>query len=143
MKYRTKWLEDINAKPKLRTYCQFKTVYECEKYVGYDLPKNQRSLCAQFRSGILPLHIETGRYTGTELDQRLCEYCELGEVEDELHFLLYCPFYHDLRKTLFDRVHVGMSSDSDLVKYLFDNHTFAISNFIHKAWNRRKHATYA
>ena len=111
--------------------------------VGYDLSKSQRSLCAQFRSGILPLHVETGRYTGTELDQRLCGYCELGEVEDETHFLLYCPFYHDLRKTLFDKVHVGLSHDSDLIKYLFDNHSFAIANFIHKAWNRRKRVTYA
>ena len=143
MKYTAKWLEDIHAKPKLRTYCQFKTEYECEKYVGYDLSKSQRSLCAQFRSGILPLHVETGRYTGTELDQRLCEYCELGEIEDETHFLLYCPFYHDLRKTLFDKVHVDMSLDSDWVKYLFDNHMFAISNFIHNAWSRRKSATYA
>ena len=141
-KYRTKWLVEINDKPKLRTYCQFKTVYECEKYVVYDLSKSQRSLCSQFRLGILPLHVETGRFIGTELDQRLCSYCELGEVEDEIHFLLYCPLYHDLRKTLFDKVHVGLSTDNVLVEYLFENHTFAISNFIQKAWNRRKHITY-
>ena len=33
--------------------------------------------------------------------------------------------------------------DGDIVKCLFDNHAYAISNYIHKAWNRRKRATYA
>ena len=114
----------------------------------YDLPRSQRSLCAQFRSGILPLHIETGRYTGTEESQRLCHLCELGEIESEIHFLLYCPFYNDLRKTLFDKApyFVGLSQDPedvDIIKSLFDNHTYAIANYIHKAWNRRKRVTYS
>ena len=54
------WAEEIWQKPKLRTYCLFKNDYKCEKYVLYNLPKSQRSLCAQLRCGILPLHIETG-----------------------------------------------------------------------------------
>ncbi len=62
----------------------------------YNLPKSQRSLCAQIRCGILPFHIETGRYRGVAEDDRICEYCVLNEVENEIHFILYCPLYHDL-----------------------------------------------
>jgi hypothetical protein len=31
------------------------------------------------------LHIETGRYQGIPPHQRLCEQCDSGEVEDEIH----------------------------------------------------------
>ncbi len=55
------WAEDIWTKPKLRTFRMIK--YECdtENYVVYNLSKKQRSLCAQLRSGILLLTVETGR----------------------------------------------------------------------------------
>ena len=36
--------------------------FEVESYVAYHVPKNYRSILAQLRMGILPLHIETGRY---------------------------------------------------------------------------------
>lgn len=37
-----------------------------EKYVVYHSSKNQRCLCAQLRSDILPLMAETGRYDSLE-----------------------------------------------------------------------------
>jgi len=55
-----KWLTGIMAKPKLRTYLQIKDVYETELYVKANLSRNQRSLVAQLRTGILPLALETG-----------------------------------------------------------------------------------
>ncbi len=73
------------------------------------MPSSQRSLCAQLRSGIIPLHIETGRHRGVTKEEKNCEYCELNEVENEIHF---CPLYHDLRQTLFKKVHVP---DLDLI----------------------------
>ena len=37
----------------------------------------KRSLLSQFRFGILPLRIETGRwYQGVDINQRLCEICK-------------------------------------------------------------------
>ena len=59
--YQNKWSQDILHKPKLRTFVMIKSHYACEKYVCAPLSKRQRSLCAQLRSGILPLHLETGR----------------------------------------------------------------------------------
>ena len=54
--------------------------------------------------GILPLHIETGRYktvtdreTGRirsmKVGERVCLICKSSIVEDEKHFLIHCQMY--------------------------------------------------
>jgi hypothetical protein len=47
------------------------------------------------------LHIETGRYQGIPPHQRLCEQCDSGEVEDEIHFLLCCSKFREELQQLF------------------------------------------
>ena len=49
-----KWKSDINSKPKLFT---------AEDYFKLNTNRQQRSLMAQLRCGILPIRIETGRFT--------------------------------------------------------------------------------
>lgn len=56
---------------------------------------------AQFRCGILPLKIETGRYYNIPADLRLCEICSENCIEDEIHFLFFCKTYKDIRDRLF------------------------------------------
>ena len=51
----------LPKKPKLRTYILFKEKFETEWYVQHSLSRKARSLLAQFRCGVLPLKIETGR----------------------------------------------------------------------------------
>ena len=49
--------------------------------------------------GIKGLRIETGRFTLPPLpiDDRKCFICEdMHMVEDELHFLFDCDYYHEL-----------------------------------------------
>ena len=60
--YITKWRDDVDSTPKLRTYKLFKKEYTPEPYVTAHLSRAERSFMAQFRIGILPLHVETGRY---------------------------------------------------------------------------------
>ena len=50
------------------------------------------------------LHIETGRYQGIPPHQRLCEQCDSGEVEDEIHFLLCCSKFREERQQLFKTI---------------------------------------
>ena len=83
MTYFQSWSQEIYRKPKLRPYVMFKNEFKCEKYVSFNLPKSQRSLCAQLRGGILPLNIETGRFRGLAEEERICEHCDLEVVEDE------------------------------------------------------------
>ena len=65
------------------------------------MQKHKRSLFAQFRLGILPLKIETGRYDNTPVDERICVQCESEAVENEQHFVLHCPKYVNLREVLY------------------------------------------
>ena len=52
--------------------------------------KMKHSILCQYRTGKLPLCIETGRYIGEKVEQRLCKLCTAEAVEDKLHFLLHC-----------------------------------------------------
>ena len=85
---------------KLRTYNEFKFDYGAEYYVKSVLSRNNRSAIAKFRCGVAPLRIETGRFERLPVDQRLCFHCN-GLVEDELHAIVVCPLYQDLRDPLF------------------------------------------
>jgi hypothetical protein len=53
---------------------------------------------ALFRTGVLPLAIETGRYSRPQvhLNDRLCKLCDNSVVEDEQHFMMNCPLYSDI-----------------------------------------------
>ena len=87
---------------KLRTYRIYKTGLFTEDYVKVGMNKNHRRVLSRFRSGCLPLHIETGRYAKPKvpLNERICKFCTEGNVEDEMHFLLHCEFYSDIRRQL-------------------------------------------
>ncbi len=74
----------------------------------------------------LSLKIETGRYTRTPEEEKLCTLCNLQEVESEEHFLIRCEFNLDIRQTLFqpafvinpDFDHFG---DSDKLCFIVSN----------------------
>ncbi len=70
------WHSDVRKTIKLRTYVTFKNEFNVEPYLLDPIQKCQRSVCTKLRCGILPLHIETGRYTNTALENRLCKFCE-------------------------------------------------------------------
>ena len=45
--------------------------------------------------------IDTGRYEGLPIDQRLCPFCNV--LEDEKHVVLECSLYDDIRSDLIDK----------------------------------------
>jgi hypothetical protein len=107
--YRQEWKIEVLSKPKLRTYVLFKHEFGAEEYVKANLPRGQRAYLAQLRCGILPLFIETGRFKrrngqAVPVHERICEFCDIGEVEDESHFMFRCTFYADLREEFFHQV---------------------------------------
>ena len=103
--YINKWKVDITNQPKLRTYRLIKQQYKCENYVSMYLPRHLRSFVAQIRCGVLPLHIETGRFRHLKLEERLCKVCNLiDNIETEFHFLFCCPAYMNLRLTFYNKI---------------------------------------
>ena len=87
---------------KLRTYCTFKSNFDVEEYCKLVWPPRHRSALCKFRCGVAPIRIETGRYNNLCLNQRICPFCT-NEIESEIHVILHCPMYSDLRFMLFEK----------------------------------------
>ncbi len=117
--------------------------HNVEKYVEQNVPQNQRSLCAQLCA--LPLALETGRFSG--LEQRLCLLCNLGEIENEIHFMFYCPLYDALRDVVFSKMSLLFDCFFHLDEYekfelRFGEGTFHTANYIYEAWEMKKNTLY-
>ncbi len=102
--WKDKWKHNLPNKPKQRIYISFKEQYCTEDYVKLCIPRKERSILAQIRFGILPLHIETMRFRGTALDERTCQICNSKSIEDECHFILICNEYNELRINLYNSI---------------------------------------
>ena len=141
------WNSRRLTKPKLRYYNMFKPTLEPEEYLFFKIPKYHRSLFAQFRAGILPLNIEVGRYRGEALEDRKCELCNEGVVEDEIHFLCSCTFYDNFRPLLFSKA-IELQPDFeswdiiDKFAFLMGNLQSCVIKYLVKAVGKRKLAMY-
>ena len=151
------WQNNIESKPKLRLYKELKQEFTVESYVIRNIPKNIRSIFAQFRIGILPLHIETGRfvnivdsqtgrYRKTNVEERLCKLCNSQEVEDEKHFIFECNLYRDERHKLHelcsDLPEFTNYSEIDKLKYFNKYEWRFLANYIYEIWQKRKGSEY-
>ncbi len=88
-----------NQGNKLRTYMKFKKDFGCETYASDPtLTWVQKRNIARFRLSDHKLKIETGRHCRPRLppEQRTCFHCK-NCVEDEIHFVIECPLYDNLR----------------------------------------------
>ena len=129
------WEVERLSKPKLRTYNIFKYQFGVDMYVSHNVDRFHRSICAQFRSGILPLLIETGRYTiikdkdtnrfrNMTVPERVCPICKSDQVEDEKHFLFECVVYHEDRLVIFQNTEINfntlmlMTNDDKLIYFM-------------------------
>ncbi len=99
-------------------------------------------MLTQIRFGILPLHIETGRFRGTTLEERTCQICNSQSVEDEFHFILICNEYNELRINLFNSIKYKVET----FEYLDNREKFVhimkyewklLSKYLVKAWAKR------
>jgi len=89
--------EQINSeKSKLRTYALFKKEQGYEKYLTDTKNTTTRQNVTKFRLSNHKLMIEVGRHQGMDVNERFCPFCT-HSIENELHFLFYCPTYHAQR----------------------------------------------
>ena len=72
-----------------------------------------RNALSKLRLSSNKLAIVTGKWYKINKEKRLCNFCNLNAVEDEFHFLIDCPNYKKLRKSLFtsiqDTEHIDLS----------------------------------
>ena len=50
----------------------------------------------KFRTSSHDLALEHGRYTNLHRNERICNNCNTGAIENEYHFLLICPKFTEL-----------------------------------------------
>jgi len=139
-------LVEINSKQKLRTFRLFKDNVSTEGYVKHSVHRKKRSLMAQFRLGVLPLKIETGRYQNIPEEERTCDSCS-NTIENEIHFMFDCPQYSATRDILLDAARL-FDTDfenltvSDKLKILLSTRWKDSSKFIIEAWTIRNNLLY-
>lgn len=95
--YFQKWYSEINNSNRLQSYCIFKHDFKLENYLSCVTENKYNIALARFRTSSHNLFIETGRYDNTPRHERLCKSCNMNQIEDEYHFLLFCPNYRALR----------------------------------------------
>ena len=68
--------------------------------------KNYRRALTRLRVSAHKLNIEIGRQRRPYIPrhQRLCLYCNCGDIDDEIHFLLKCNFHAEARHSLFQLI---------------------------------------
>lgn len=88
-----------NNESKLCFYSKISSSFELKDYLKYNLKKSDRLWLTKIRISAHPLAIETGRYSRPKIpnNNRTCKFCT-KTVEDEVHFILNCPYYKSLRE---------------------------------------------
>ena len=96
-------LLDLNSNPILRLYSSIKSQFSSEPYLLVVKNSKHRRALSQLRCSSHNLAIETGRWQGLPIDERTCLACNV--LDDEEHFVCYCPINFDERVQLNDDLH--------------------------------------
>ena len=128
------------------TYCLLKQRFGFENYIRDVNIRTHRIILSKMRISNHRLAIETGRFSKTPRNERLCLFCKannnFSEIEDEQHVLLRCSRYTEIRKDLFDRVRkccptIDLLNDENKFMYLLNSSGSTIKDvarFFHSAY---------
>ncbi len=102
----------------------------------------------KFCSGTAPIRIETGRFEKLPLDQRLCPFCD-NTIENELHVILKCHVYNELREPLLDfaakiEPNLGNYSEENVLYFILSNELLCkfTAKTLHAVLDKRKSIVY-
>ena len=114
------WKMDLHQRdklPKLDTYKIIKSDYRIEPHILYVRNKQYQRALTRLRVSSHKLNIEVGRHSRPYIPrhQRFCLYCDTGEIDDEIHFLLKCPFHSAGRFSLLQEIvhYLPLQSEPD------------------------------
>jgi hypothetical protein len=154
--YKKGWKEELfcdtrkgNFGNKLRTYRTYKSDFRTEEYLWKCYNTAHRKAIARFRLSAHKLNIESLRYARPRIEpqDRLCTNCNINECEDELHFMITCSCYDDIRSIFFQEISAKYEpftalSNTDKFTWLCSNIDEyiikVIGDFLHKCFERRK-----
>lgn len=94
--FKQSWNEQLTVSNKGRIYKSFKNDHDFEGYFK-TLEKNNYLTLFRFRTANHALPIETGRYDGTLVENRLCPLCDYNQIGSEQHYIEDCPYFDSER----------------------------------------------
>lgn len=109
-----RWHSETVNYTSLDNYRLFKQNINLEKYLSIIRNEKHRKAFTRLRLHSHNLAIESGRHSSPKIPRelRLCVYCNSNQIEDEIHFLICCPLYDNLRATLLDFIHDKSPEDA-------------------------------
>jgi hypothetical protein len=136
----TKWRERMAKNKKLRTYVKMKRKLTKEEYLQ-EPDEWQRKMLTRIRTSSSKLRIEEGRRQDKPLpvEERTCEVCSSGEVEDEAHFMLRCKRYAAAREQLEHERKQPLTTVEDALSGDMPK-AGATMRYVRRAWTIRKGA---
>ena len=103
------WRQATTSAPKLRTYITFKKSFNIEHYLLFLTNIKDITAMAKLRLSSHCLKIETGRHENLPIKDRICLRCE-SEIDDEVHFLITCPYFNTERTLFFSNINLFISN---------------------------------
>ena len=122
----------------------YKSEIEIENYIKTRTNYNHQKAMSKLRLSDHKLQIDVGRHSKTPTEARICQFCQLG-IENEIHLLLNCPLYHELREKLFNKLtltipHFNVLNNQDKLTIMFQPRgdvAMLVTAFVHNAFYLR------
>ena len=133
-------LAKIAASSKGRLYQYLIDSHCIQFYLRKSIESKYKCMLTKFRTSSHKLNIEMGRHNNIIRRNRNCSKCNLGDVEDEFHFIFVCSFYNDLRLKYIKKYYYKSPSVYKLVQLLSVNNVKELSNlgkYLYLATKRR------
>lgn len=98
---RQSWHMDVITFGSLRTYKLLKERLDYEAYLNMGLSIECQNMITRLRGGLLNIRVNSGRWLeNNTLEQRTCQICNSGIIEDEYHLLFECSVWSGFRGNL-------------------------------------------
>ena len=99
--YLQTWSATVDKTSSATNFKLYKDTFGYSKFLSLLSAKNSKTFL-RFRTRNHTLPVETGRWNGTPLHERICNFCQ-KEIGDEFHFMLVCDHFKQQRQTYIKR----------------------------------------
>ena len=141
--FKQKWFSDMESNSVLNNlYINIKPTFGIASYLDKVISSSSRRGLTRLRISAHSLRIESGRYGRDRLErhQRLCQFCDSQEIEDEYHFIIKCKLYKNIRSDCIKRYFYSRPSMFKFLELLMSENKRIIINlckYIHRANTKR------
>jgi hypothetical protein len=137
------WEAHVRESERFATYYGFNGfAHETKLYLQLDLSRHMKNILVKFRFGVSELFVHHYRYRNALNVSMLCPLCRDAN-ENEVHFVLCCPFLANLRQNLIPAKFYRNPNLNRLNLLLASNQEETVRNlawFLYKAFKLRRTA---